>query len=343
MKKASNVKKTEQKLLVFFINLISFIARIIKTFFKFLMDTGNQKVTVMLIPHSEKRVFTRRINLFILFTVTFFIIGITTVMVVYGLDIKSRWEKYTTLDKQSKKHEEMSGAYREMVDQILTKHSVFSNKLVSLLSLIDSPGVKLLKSTYSDGNSQGGVPNTVELSGVTEYEKLKYDVELLLSDYNISGEAFDHIRQIVKNYNKILQDMPYGSPVRNVRCIITSTFGFRIHPITKALDMHTGIDLAQQPGTPIVVTQDGTVEKVDWNGTGYGWYCKVSHKLGYSTLYAHMRSQPIVKPGQKVKRGQIVGYMGATGVTTGTHLHYEVRLGNNLLDPWPFVTGIDRF
>jgi len=64
---------------------------------------------------------------------------------------------------------------------------------------------------------------------------------------------------------------------------------------------------------------------------------KIYHKLGFSTLYAHLRSQPIVSPGEKVKKGQIIGYMGSTGASTGTHVHYEVRLGNSLKDPWDFL------
>ncbi len=343
MKKTSNVKKTEKKVLVFLLNIFSFFVRIFKGLLKFILDAGNQKVTVMLIPHSEKRVFTKRINLFLLFSVTFLVISVIAVMVFYGFDIKTKWDKYATLDMQSRKHEEMSGAYREMLDQIMTKHTVFNTKLQSLLGVLDSPGVRFLRSAYNEGAGSGGIPNAIESNNLTDYEKLQYSVDSLLSDYNYSSEAFDQIRQIVTNYNKILQDMPYGSPVRNVRCLITSTFGFRVHPITKALDMHTGLDMAQQPGTPIVSTQDGTVEKVEWHAAGYGWYLIISHKMGYSTLYAHLRSQPIVEPGEKVRRGQVVGYMGSTGMSTGTHVHYEVRLGNNLLDPWPFVTGLDRY
>ena len=93
---------------------------------------------------------------------------------------------------------------------------------------------------------------------------------------------------MVNNYNKLLKDLPFGSPVKGPY-YITSSFGFRIHPIHKALDMHQGIDLTHKIGTLIVSTAPGIVEKVEWNPFGYGWYCKISHKLGYSTLYAHLR------------------------------------------------------
>ena len=104
--------------------------------------------------------------------------------------------------------------------------------------------------------------------------------------------------------------------------------------------MHTGLDMASSLGygTPILATAPGIVEKVDWDPTGYGWYCKLSHDLGFSTLYGHMASQPIVRPGDKVRKGQCIGYMGQTGAATGVHVHYEIRLGDNLLDPIKFVS-----
>ena len=94
--------------------------------------------------------------------------------------------------------------------------------------------------------------------------------------------------------------------------------------------------MANEFGTPIVATAPGTVEKVQSSSYGYGNYVVIRHKLGFSTLYAHMRSY-VVTPGEQVKKNQIIGYMGSTGYSTGVHLHYEVRIANKPVDPWSYL------
>ncbi|MBI4657185.1 MAG: M23 family metallopeptidase [Elusimicrobia bacterium] len=103
---------------------------------------------------------------------------------------------------------------------------------------------------------------------------------------------------------------------------LTSSFGYRIAPMIMASEFHSGIDIANEPGAPILSSADGVVRYSGWS-SGYGIAVLVDHGFGYSTLYAHL-SQPLVKEGDKVKRGQIIGRMGSTGTSTGTHLHYEV-------------------
>ena len=123
---------------------------------------------------------------------------------------------------------------------------------------------------------------------------------------------------------------------------LSSLFGGRYHPITGKWHSHTGTDIPAVGGTEIHAAQDGIVTYVSPNQyTGYGWYCMIGHADGYVTLYAHQRVKPIVKEGQMVKKGQVIGYVGTTGSSTGNHLHFELLINNvrqDVLQLYPNMT-----
>ncbi|OHD15380.1 MAG: hypothetical protein A2086_00160 [Spirochaetes bacterium GWD1_27_9] len=337
MNQTNNFKKFEKKLLIGTLNLFSLIKRILLSFFKFFLKVGNQKITIMFIPHSEKKVFNFRLNVFLLITLLCIGFGTVGVIVYLTVDNYNTSVKYREVSIKTQLNEKKSKQFEEMLSEIQDMHKIFKNKLNNLLGRINSPTIKAMQEADAN-NAQGGPQNAVDLTEVTEFDTEKMEFNNLLRDYQYAIQALGELNKKTDDYNKILKDLPFGSPV-NGFYTVTCGFGLRIHPITKVLDNHTGVDLAYQPGTPIVSTAPGIVEKVEWNPGGYGWYLKIYHKLGFSTLYAHLRSQPIVSPGEKVKKGQIIGYMGSTGASTGTHVHYEVRLGNSLKDPWDFINN----
>jgi murein DD-endopeptidase MepM/ murein hydrolase activator NlpD len=112
---------------------------------------------------------------------------------------------------------------------------------------------------------------------------------------------------------------------------LSSRFGYRVHPIFHKRILHSGVDLAAPRGTAIYAAGDGTVEKAGWS-SGYGQFTLVRHSNGYETGYGH-QSKIIVKPGEKVRQGQIIGYVGSTGNSTGPHLHFEIRVNGRYVDP----------
>ncbi|WP_353894501.1 M23 family metallopeptidase [Proteinivorax hydrogeniformans] len=115
---------------------------------------------------------------------------------------------------------------------------------------------------------------------------------------------------------------------------VTSPFGYRRNPVTGARQHHSGVDIANSAGTPIIATANGTVASASYSG-GYGNLIVIEHGYGYSTYYAHL-SRIAVRPGQNVTRGQVIGYMGRTGRATGNHLHYEVRVRGTPVNPANF-------
>ena len=154
----------------------------------------------------------------------------------------------------------------------------------------------------------------------------------------LKEEARPHLYSL---YQKSLLNaaIPYGWALKNKVGILTSGFGYRTDPLTGQREMHAGSDFAAVIGTPIIATSSGRVysTNVSNNDVGYGRYIKIRHGFGYVTLYAHCRSI-IVRNGDWIKRGQVIGYLGATGRVTGPHLHYEVRLGYiDSINPKPFI------
>jgi murein DD-endopeptidase MepM/ murein hydrolase activator NlpD len=115
----------------------------------------------------------------------------------------------------------------------------------------------------------------------------------------------------------------------------TSSYGMREHPVLGGMKAHKGIDLAAPVGTPVYATADGTVERADWFSS-YGLYVAIEHGSDLETRYAHM-SRLAVAAGQHVRKGQIIGYVGTTGRSTGPHLHYEVRVGGAAVNPIPYM------
>jgi murein DD-endopeptidase MepM/ murein hydrolase activator NlpD len=114
---------------------------------------------------------------------------------------------------------------------------------------------------------------------------------------------------------------------------ITSGFGGRNHPILGYTKMHTGVDWGSAMGTPIFAAGNGTIEKADWEG-GYGKYIRIRHANGYETAYGHMSAFARgMEPGKKVRQGQVIGYVGSTGLSTGAHLHYEILINGRFVDP----------
>jgi hypothetical protein len=147
------------------------------------------------------------------------------------------------------------------------------------------------------------------------------------------SKSFEEVYELAKSKDTMLKCIPAIQPVSNKELKrLASGFGMRIHPIYKIAKMHTGLDFTADIGTEIYATGDGVVESIESKFSGYGQHVVINHGFGYESLYAHM-SRVAVRPGQKVRRGQIIGYVGNTGTSTGPHLHYEVIKNGEKVDP----------
>lgn len=158
-------------------------------------------------------------------------------------------------------------------------------------------------------------------------------VDRLKRKIYIEAKSQDEVVQLAEKKEKLFAAIPAIQPVANKQLLaLASGFGMRFHPIYKVKKMHTGIDFAAAIGTPIYATADGLVSEVEINFSGYGKVLMLDHGFGYKTRYAHMHGFAVYK-GQKVKRGELIGYVGNTGLSTSPHLHYEVFINGAHVDP----------
>mgnify|MGYP006271263565 FL=1 len=174
------------------------------------------------------------------------------------------------------------------------------------------------------------------LAGMDSEELSDGIAKKLSSIYNriVSQEkSYKEIEKMVKNKEQLLASTPAIQPLSNKDLDrVSSGFGYRIDPLYKTVKFHPGLDFTAPQGTPVYATADGVIEIAGNLGNGYGNHIVIDHGYSYNTLYGHL-FRIKAKRGQRVKRGEVIGYVGNTGKSTGPHLHYEVIKGKKHLDP----------
>ncbi|MGW8272049.1 MAG: peptidoglycan DD-metalloendopeptidase family protein [Thermodesulfovibrionales bacterium] len=160
------------------------------------------------------------------------------------------------------------------------------------------------------------------------------DMDIVKHEIQKTMESVANIRDYLSEQRDIYMATPKGWPVSGY---ISSAFGLRVHPQKKVREMHTGIDLASQPGSAVIATADGIVSFAGWSG-GNGNLVVIEHGLGYTTCYAHNK-RIAVSVGQRVKRGETIAYVGSTGNSTGPHVHYEVWIDRKPVNPKAYIGG----
>ncbi|MFM7234530.1 MAG: M23 family metallopeptidase [Flavobacteriales bacterium] len=192
---------------------------------------------------------------------------------------------------------------------------------------------------YPDYLRKGGVGGSDRYKNLRGYDNTAEIIETqkrinrLQRALVAQSKSFEEVYELAKSKDTMLMCIPAIQPVSNKDLKrIASGFGYRIHPIYKIARMHTGLDFAAEIGTEIYATGDGIVQSVENKLSGYGQHVIIKHGFGYESLYAHM-SRVAVQAGQRIYRGQIIGYVGSTGASTGPHLHYEVIKNGEKVDP----------
>ncbi|WP_075602339.1 M23 family metallopeptidase [Saccharicrinis aurantiacus] len=192
------------------------------------------------------------------------------------------------------------------------------------------------------------IPNSIRhagFGGVNRYEGLEdlddaalvintsKKLDVIMKQLYVQSKSFDEIVSLAKRKEELIKATPAIMPIANKDLKRTASgWGYRIHPIYKTRRFHYGMDFTASTGTEVYATGDGKVSKVTKQSIGYGKRIEIDHGFGYKTLYAHLNDFN-VKKGQKVKRGDVIGYVGNSGTSTGPHLHYEVMVKNKKVNP----------
>jgi murein DD-endopeptidase MepM/ murein hydrolase activator NlpD len=228
-------------------------------------------------------------------------------------------DRYRELSKETKKIEQQMKELEDRDNEVY--RSIFEATPIP-----DSARLKDLEKEQQITKVEGMEQNDLINSIVTSLNNMS-------SRINVQKASYKDLGGMVKDKEKLLAATPAIQPVSNADLKrIASGFGYRIDPVYKTVKLHPGLDFAAPAGTPIYATADGTVEFAGNRGDGYGNNVIINHGYGYKTLFGHMFKIK-ARGGQRVKRGEVIGWVGSTGKSTGPHCHYEVIKNGNKIDP----------
>ncbi|HHC78908.1 MAG TPA: M23 family metallopeptidase [Flavobacteriia bacterium] len=188
----------------------------------------------------------------------------------------------------------------------------------------------------------GGVNRYKSLEGFENSDMIidvTKNMDILSKQLYVQSKSLDEIIHLAEDKEKLLAAIPAIQPVRKEDLTrVASGFGWRSDPFTKARKKHNGMDFTAPTGTPVYASGNGKAVRVDNRATGFGNHIEIDHGYGYKTIYAHL-SKYNIKAGQRVKRGDLIGFVGNTGRSVGPHLHYEVHKNGRPINPINFYYG----
>ncbi|MBF0608316.1 MAG: M23 family metallopeptidase [Candidatus Magnetobacterium sp. LHC-1] len=261
-------------------------------------------ITILIIPHSNEQTYRMKLPSVGIVMLVAMWVAFTGYMVSVGVTTKEYNEIKGRADFYYRQFTELHGT----IDSLKKAETQFK-KLFAFQTKED-----VFKNLETDD------------SGSIDMQMLKKQIEQ-------SVKGVDEIKEYLKKQQNVYNATPHGSPVGSSR--ISSQFGWRIHPQTGRSEFHSGLDMAASPGMAVRATADGIVSFAEWSG-GSGKLVVIEHGFGYTTCYAHNK-EIVVKVGQRVRRGDVVSYVGSTGNSTGPHVHYEVWKNNTPVDPTVFL------
>jgi len=231
--------------------------------------------------------------------------------------------------------------------RLASEIEIMNNRLDQVLEVLDDMQ-RRDENVYRVIFQADSIPNSIRkagFGGVNRYERMENlenadlvistakKLDIVVKQAYVQSKSFDEIIELAKNKEKLLASTPAIMPISNKDLKRTASgWGYRIHPIYKTRRFHTGMDFTAPTGTDVYATGDGVVSKVTREQTGYGNRVEIDHGFGYVTLYGHLDAFN-VKQGQQVKRGDIIGFVGSTGTSTAPHLHYEVHVKGEKVNP----------
>jgi len=280
--------------------------------------------TIIFVPHARAKFRKLKVSHRILYSVLSILTSsfcLSTFFSVQYFTSLSRTHELSKLKKENKALQQANEDFSKSVEHLRNQLTSVEEKTRKLAIIA---GVEAL-----DAGSRGGVGGVRQTADNNPYlddvDQMNFRSRRLETDLSIVEDRL--LKQA-----QILSSTPSIAPVRG---ILTDGFGGRSDPFTGEPGNHGGVDISSANGQAVRTPADGVVVKAQWEN-GYGNVVYVSHGYGYSTRYGHLSGYN-ARPGQRVKRGDVVGFVGSTGRSTGPHLHYEVRVNNNPVNPLAYI------
>ena len=279
-----------------------------------------------------------RVSNIILFTLASIFFGITGLLILLNSDVINTPSEI--VQKRSLKNYELQF---EILNKKLTQ-------LEAVVSNVEDRDNNLYRvyfeaSTIPEEQRKagfGGVNRYSELEGYNNSELIintAKRLDILIKQTVVQSRSLDEIEKLAENKEALIEAIPTIQPIKNKDLTrMASGYGYRIDPFTKKRRFHYGMDFTAKRGVPIYATGNGIIKRADNRSSGYGNHIRIDHGFGYVSLYAHL-SKYNVRRGQKVKRGDIIGYVGNSGRSVGPHLHYEIFKDNKKINPLNFYYG----
>lgn len=288
---------------------------------------------------SYKKIKTRmrntlkKISLAILSAVIFMILG----FVVLGNIFESPKEKELKRELEFVKlNEQLHNKKIEQLSEILGEIQERDNNIYRLYFEVNPIPLEQRQAGFGGVNRYKALEGFDNSEMITDVTK---NMDILSKQMYIQSKSLDEIVKLAENKEELLAAVPAIQPVKNEDLTrMASGYGWRNDPFTKARKKHYGMDFTAPRGTPVYATGDGVIVRADQNAAGYGKHIRIHHGFGYVTLYAHL-SKYNVRRNQKVKRGDLIGFVGNTGRSQAPHLHYEVIKNGERINPINFYYG----
>ena len=293
-----------------------------------------KRYTLVLVPHTEKKVYNLHISVLSIF---FFILVFTAIIgtfLYYGTSNRDARENLVNANSRLRETQASLDQIRYEVNHLFREVRNFEPALQSTLSNL---GINSRGTDRSSLTSSGDLASFFDIrEGPAGVLREVEDLRTLSEFLNSATAPIREVGNILDNHSNLLTEIPSIWPVQGGLGRITMYFGQNIHPINGQFYIHRGIDISNnRQGDPIIATADGQVVMVNYDQV-FGNNIIIRHRHGFYTRYAHMLSTR-VRIGQRVQQGDIIGHIGNTGVSTGPHLHYEVHIGSDVVDPYRYL------
>ncbi|MDR3342053.1 MAG: peptidoglycan DD-metalloendopeptidase family protein [Treponema sp.] len=327
-------KKLENNMVHEVSNFTILIAGGVAVFFKAIYKALTRQYTIVLVPHSEKNVWNLHVTILSFLCFILVLAGTQVALFWYGASYNKTGKTFTAKDSRLRETQASLDQLRDETAHLLREAKGFETALSSTLSALgsDIAGNTANPAAGGDLSSFFDIKETPE--GILQEVN---DIRRLAGYLSSAVEPVKEIGALLNSQSALLTEIPSIWPIKGGIGHISFFFGQNENPFTGQYYIHKGIDLSTyRQGDPIVATADGQVVTVDFDVGGFGNYVIIKHKHGFYTRYAHLLTIR-VKTGQRVQQGEVIGYIGNTGLSTGPHLHYEVHIGSDVVDPYKYL------
>ncbi len=334
MARTQRYKRIEKKIASNVHNgFVSFL-RTIGNFFVRIFKVFDSKLTVMIVPHSQSKVINFQTNVFALCLGLVLVVGIVGSFFYFNRHAVLSNIEITSLMNKNRETLASLDELRDENTNLLQAAKRFQASLSQSLSLL---GIDKGKSVSQNSMNNGDLTSLFSSrDSVTGSVRETSDIRSLTTYLEDAVQPIEQIGKMLDNQSSLFREIPNIWPVNNPNVHISQQFGPTIHAITGQWYIHKGIDFSTwRSGDPIMATANGQVVTVGYDAS-FGNHVIIRHKHGMYTRYAHM-SVIRVKKGEFVNQGQVIGNIGNTGLTTGPHLHYEVHIGSDVVDPSKYI------